>query len=100
MYQSTKCWGHERGLSCAFRQWRASSHCSKIHGYSLAIKLVFECDELDDRNWCVDFGNLGELKSNYEELFDHKTLVAEDDPELAWFKEAHTKGILDLVIVP
>ncbi|SVB70610.1 uncharacterized protein METZ01_LOCUS223464, partial [marine metagenome] len=29
MYQSTKTYGNEVGLSCCFRQWRADSHCNK-----------------------------------------------------------------------
>lgn len=32
LYQSTKTYGHDRGFSCAFRQWRADSHCRLIHG--------------------------------------------------------------------
>ena len=39
MYRSTKTYGNERGLSCAFRQWRADSHCNLIHGYSLGFVL-------------------------------------------------------------
>ena len=35
MYRSSKTYGHEIGLSAAFRQWRAQSHCRLIHGYAL-----------------------------------------------------------------
>jgi 6-pyruvoyltetrahydropterin/6-carboxytetrahydropterin synthase len=101
MYQSTKTYGHDIGLSCAFRQWRANdSHCSKIHGYSLAFKFVFECSNLDDKNWAVDFGGLKSLKKLLELNFDHKTAVAEDDPYLYKFKELHNLGMLDLTILP
>ena len=56
-YQSTKTFGHDLGISCAFRQWRAThSHCSKIHGYALSVTMVFEANTLDDRNWVMDFG--------------------------------------------
>lgn len=99
-YQSTKTYGHERGLSCAFRQWRADSHCNQIHGYALSFKFVFEADELDHRNWVVDFGGLKSLHNILEETFDHTTIVAEDDPELAWFRVAHDRGILQLVVLP
>jgi 6-pyruvoyltetrahydropterin/6-carboxytetrahydropterin synthase len=99
-YQSTKKYGHEVGFSCAFRQWKAESHCRFLHGYSLAFKFIFEADELDVRNWVVDFGSLKSLKGLLENHFDHKTVVAEDDPELEWFKEGHKRGILDLVILP
>lgn len=99
-YRSTKRWGHEQGLSCAFRQWRAESHCNQLHGYALAVKFTFEADELDHRNWVVDFGDLKELKRKVAELFDHKTVVAEDDPQLEWFMKASGLGILDLNILP
>jgi len=81
-FYSTKTYGNDRGLSCAFRQWRSThSHCSLIHGYSIGIKLIFECDTLDERNWVMDFGGLTEFKAWTEHMFDHTLCVAEDDPE-------------------
>lgn len=64
----------------AYRQWRADSHCNKLHGYSLSFHFEFESDELDVRNWVLDFGGLRPLKSKLEEWFDHTLLVAIDDP--------------------
>jgi len=64
----------------AYRQWRADSHCNLIHGYALSFHLEFECDTLDARNWCMDFGGLKPLKGLLEDWFDHTLLVAEDDP--------------------
>lgn len=81
MYISTKTYGHDIGLSASFRQWRAESHCRFIHGYALAIRLEFETDELDVRNWVVDFGSLKGFKQWLCDTFDHKLLVAEDDPQ-------------------
>ena len=64
-FLSTKTYGTDRGLSCTFRQAGAThSHCSLLHGYSIGIKLVFECDELDERNWVFDFGGLKEYRSS------------------------------------
>lgn len=101
VYLSTKTYGHEVGLSCCFRQWKANhSHCQKLHGYALAIRLEFESEKLDDKGWVVDFGGLKELKSTLQNYFDHKTLIAQDDPELSWFRDAAKSGILDLVEVP
>lgn len=80
MFVSTKTYGHDIGLSCAFRQWRAESHCRHLHGYALGIRLEFAADELDVRNWVVDFGNLKSFKGWLEDTFDHTLLVAEDDP--------------------
>lgn len=64
----------------AYRQWRADSHCKHLHGYALSFKFEFECDELDVRNWAMDYGGLKPLKSLLEDWFDHTLLVAEDDP--------------------
>ncbi len=100
MHHSFKRYGHEVGLSCAFRQWRAHSHCRFVHGYALAFDFEFEADELDQTNWVVDFGGMKSLKQILEDTFDHKTVVAEDDPELEWFQEAAKRGILELVVLP
>lgn len=80
-FQSTKTYGHEIGMSCAFRQWKAHSHCKLIHGYALAFKFVFEADTLDHQNFVVDFGGLKPLKGLLEDTFDHTLLVAADDPK-------------------
>jgi len=79
-YRVTKTYGNERGLSCAFRQWRAESHCRLIHGYSLGFKLVFEAETLDERNWVYDFGDMGFVKEFLEDNFDHIMMIASDDP--------------------
>lgn len=100
VYQSTKTWGHEVGLSAAFRQWRAESHCRLIHGYALAIRVVFEAHEPDIRNWVVDFGSLKSFKGLLEDTFDHKLLVAEDDPKLSTFRELEKAGLCELRILP
>jgi 6-pyruvoyltetrahydropterin/6-carboxytetrahydropterin synthase len=96
-YQSTKI--IELG-SCAFRQWRAThSHCRFLHGYQLKAKLWFGCSSLDDKNWCVDFGGLKELKAKLQHVFDHTTTVAADDPELSTFEELDRKGIIQLRVL-
>ena len=82
-FYSTKTYNNDRGLSCCFRQWRSThSHCSLLHGYSIGIKLIFECESLDERNWVMDFGGLKDFKNWAEYMFDHTLLVAEDDPQL------------------
>lgn len=100
MYRSTKTYGHERGFSCAFRQWKAESHCRLLHGYALGFKFIFETEELDVRNWAVDFGSLSSLKGILEDTFDHTTIIAEDDPLLAQFKSMESLGACRLVVLP
>ena len=65
----------------------------------MAVRLEFEASELDKRNWVVDFGGLKSLKGWFENTFDHKTLVAKDDPFFATFQELHEAGIIDMVEV-
>lgn len=98
-WQSSKTYGHEIGLSCAFRQWKAESHCKFLHGYALSFKFIFGSDELDSTNWVVNFGDLKELKKSLEDLFDHKTVIAEDDPSIGWFQYAHSRGYLCLRVL-
>lgn len=100
-YQSTKTFGHDLGISCAFRQWRAThSHCSKIHGYALSVTMVFEANTLDDRNWVMDFGGFKQIKQEIMDTFDHKLVVAADDPMLDAFKNLHALDVADVVILP
>jgi len=86
--------------SCAFRQWKADSHCKFVHGYRLIAKFWFGCTTLDEKNWVVDFGGLKGLKDILEKQFDHTLCVAGDDPLLEGFKTLHTAGGCDLRIMP
>jgi len=98
-YYSTKTYGHNIGLSCAFRQPNADSHCRFIHGYSLAFKFTFGCKELDKKNWAVDFGSLKPLKKWLEKTFDHKIAIDENDPEIETFKKLEEDGLAELSIM-
>lgn len=99
-YVSTKTWGHEVGLSCCFRQWRADSHCRFLHGYALSVRVEFEAEVLDVRNWVVDFGGLKSFKGMLEDTFDHKLLVAEDDPLKDDLAMLAGLGAADVVVIP
>lgn len=98
-YQSTKTFGHELGLSACFRQWRAKSHCNMLHGYALSFKFVFEAETLDDRNWVMDFGGLKVLKLALCDLFDHKLIVASDDPQFAYFLKLGQVLVADVTVL-
>lgn len=104
-YSVTKTYGHNLGLSAVFRQWRADSHCRFLHGYALEVKLTFSCGahERDKNGWVIDFGSLKPIKSWLEQTFDHKVLVAKDDPALTLFKVMHDDvkngKLIDLVVV-
>ena len=105
-FQSTKIFD---GYSTVFRQWRADgTHCQFLHGYGISFKIVFEGD-LDERNWVWDFGGMKRAKNTIDgmnpkqwmdNMFDHTTIIAEDDPYLENFKEMWKDGIIQLRIIP
>lgn len=105
MYQSIKIYD---GFSCCFRQWKAEgTHCKFLHGYGVSFEVTFE-GELDEKNWVWDFG--GAKRSSFkiegrnpkewmDYMFDHTTIIADNDPELELFKEMDKKGIIQLRIL-
>ena len=105
-FQSTKVFD---GYSTVFRQWRAEgTHCSFLHGYGISFKIIFEGD-LDERNWVWDFGGMKRARGTIDgkapkawmdHMFDHTTIIAEDDPYLENFKEMWKDGIIQLRIIP
>lgn len=100
-FKSGKIYTHEVGLSCTFRQWRAEdTHCRFLHGYALQVEVEFEAtDGLDHRNWVVNFGGLKPFKAWLEQTFDHKTLVAHDDPKREFLEGLDELGLAQVVIV-
>ena len=105
-FQSTKLFD---GFSCVFRQWKAEgTHCRFLHGYGISFRVWFE-GELDERNWVWDFGGMKRAKGTIDDknpkewmdyMFDHTTIVAEDDPGLGGFKTMDQLGIIQLRILP
>ena len=105
-FKSTKIFD---GFSTVFRQWKADgTHCSFLHGYGVSFKIIFE-GELDERNWVWDFGGMKRAKNTIDgmnpkmwmdHMFDHTTIIAEDDPHLNFFEGMHVKGIIQLRIIP
>jgi 6-pyruvoyltetrahydropterin/6-carboxytetrahydropterin synthase len=105
-FQSTKLFD---GFSCVFRQWRAEgTHCRFLHGYGVSFRVWFE-GELDERNWVWDFGGMKRAKGTIDDMnpkawmdymFDHTTIIADDDPGLGGFKTMNDLGIIQLRIIP
>ena len=99
VYKVTKTYGHNLGLSAAFRQHRADSHCAQLHGYALEVTVEFEADTLNSSNWVIGFGDLSVVKDFLTTTFDHKTLIAEDDPQLYLFQKLAEEGVINLVVL-
>ena len=96
-YYSTKHYGHNIGLSAVVRKHNADhSHCHLLHGYSLAFTFTFGCDQLDNKNWAVDFGSLKELKAWLEDHFDHKLALDRADPHLDKFEELQALDLVEI----
>ena len=105
-FRSTKVFD---GYSTVFRQWRAEgTHCKFLHGYGVSFKVWFEGD-LDERNWVWDFGGMKRAKGTIDGMnpkawmdymFDHTTIVAEDDPNINLFKAMDESNIIQLRILP
>jgi 6-pyruvoyltetrahydropterin/6-carboxytetrahydropterin synthase len=105
-FQSTKVFD---GFSCVFRQWRAEgTHCKFLHGYGVSFRVWFEGD-LDHRNWVWDFGGMKRAKGTIDGMnpkawmdymFDHTTIMAEDDSLLGTFKTLDATGAVQLRILP
>ena len=79
-----------------------------LHGYGVSFRIWFE-GELDERNWVWDFGGMKRAKTAIDGMnpkmwmdymFDHTTLVAQDDPFLEGFKRMDIDGIIQLRIIP
>lgn len=98
MYRSTKRYGHDLGLSAVFRQWRATSHCNQLHGYALGFRFEFGCTTLDENGWVVDFGSLKPLKDMLVSMFDHKLVIASDDPQRPVFEHLQAIKLADVVV--
>jgi 6-pyruvoyltetrahydropterin/6-carboxytetrahydropterin synthase len=105
-FQSTKLFD---GFSCVFRQWRAEgTHCKFLHGYGVSFRVWFE-GELDEKNWVWDFGGMKRAKGTIDGMnpklwmdymFDHTTIIADDDPGLGGFKTMDDLGIIQLRVIP
>jgi 6-pyruvoyltetrahydropterin/6-carboxytetrahydropterin synthase len=106
MFQATKLFD---GFSCVFRQWKAEgTHCRFLHGYGVSFRVWFE-GELDERNWVWDFGGMKRAngtidgmnpKAWMDYMFDHTTIIAEDDPGMGGFKTMDQLGIIQLRVIP
>lgn len=96
MYHVIKHYPHSLGLSVAFRQHRAHSHCHFIHGYALAFTFEFVAMELQE-NWVIDFGGLKPLKEWLVSTFDHRLMIARDDVVML---DAQQAGCFENIAAP
>ena len=96
-FKSTKRFGP---ISTGHRQWKHKGHCSYVHGYGRYVRLTFEASKLDERGWVMDFGDLKDVKKWIEAEWDHRVLIASDDPLLQQLKELESHGGILLNVLP
>ena len=94
-YKSTKKLGP---ISVGHRQWKDQGHCAWVHGYGRYIQFTFE-GELDHRQWVMDFGDLKDIKQWLEDQWDHRLLLASDDPHISDFEKMHELGTMNINIM-
>ena len=87
-------------ISTGHRQWKDDKHCRFIHGYGRYVEFTFACNERDERGWVMDFGNLKDIKKWLEREWDHRLLVAHDDPQIPLLKVLNDNGVAYLNIMP
>lgn len=101
-YFITKLINPGKGVPCVFRQWSAGSHCRFLHGYDLMFEVTLECrpENLTEEGWVCDFGKFKPLKKRIEEVFDHKLIVADDDPQKDTICELAGFGVAQITCLP
>jgi len=87
-------------ISTGHRQWKDDGHCSFIHGYGRYVEFTFACNERDEKGWVMDFGNLKDIKKWLEDQWDHRLLIAHDDPLVGLFEGLHKVGGVNLNVMP
>ena len=96
MFTSSKRFGP---ITTGHRQWKHDGHCSFIHGYGRIVEMTFASDSLDRRGWVMDFGNLKEVKNWIENEWDHRVLIAHDDPLLEDFQQLDACGGININVM-
>ena len=86
-------------ICVAHRHWKAGTHCAYIHGYARSTEITIGCDVLDERGWVIDLGGLRDIRKFLEAAWDHRLLVADDDPLLADLRTLEAKGALSLNVM-
>lgn len=100
MYFVTKTFNPGKGYSCVFRQPLADSHCRLAHGYDLIFQITLGTEKLDRNGWVFDFGALKPVEERIKATFDHKWLVAENDPHKDDICALAGLGIADVIVLP
>lgn len=96
----TKTFGQGENFKCAWRNWQSTGPDRFLHGHTLTVKLVFDCENRDESMQVMDMSLTMELHAWMKSIFDNTAIISADDPELETFQLLHSKSIIDLRILP
>lgn len=64
-----------------------SKECQKIHGHSYVVEVFLKSEKLDKHGMVIDFKIIKESVGHLVDMFDHKLVVAKDNPK-EWMRKA------------
>ena len=68
-------------FSYGHRLYRYEGKCRRLHGHNALVRVVVDCEELDERGMALDFVNIKtSIGSWLDEEFDHRVLLSKEDP--------------------
>lgn len=85
-----------RDIPLSHRQPFHSGRCSRLHGHSWAITLIFEAKELDVNGFVIDFGDLHFIKDWIDLNLDHATALKKTDPLRQECEKLEKMGLLKI----
>lgn len=86
-------------ISTGHRNWQESGKCAWTHGHGRIVEITFGASELDNRGTSVSNNDLGVIENWLKNEWDHRILIAHDDPLLPEFNALHELGGINLNIM-
>lgn len=77
----------------------AGTHCALLHGYARTVEVTVGTNQLDERGWVYNLGDMRFIKTILEDSWDHKFLISSDDPLLSDFKTLEQKKAISLNVM-
>ena len=85
---------------CAHRQHKHDGNCALVHGYSRSFHFEFGAKTFTKEGFVVDYGDLKELKSHLDYMYDHTLVLDAEDPYMDKFKELEKLGVCQIRTQP
>jgi len=100
-FRLEKNYGCEAAFSCCYRYWQAADARRRfLHGYGLSFTIAFAAQSLDKSGQIIESAALKPVQAWLQKSFDHKILLAADDPARPVFQNMAQAGLCDVRIMP